>query len=107
MRAFNLAQLRISDIFNANNRYLNLAETCYKTCNLLFDPNVLSFFKIGGTLLAKSKIQRMSPKVVQCRNLIFVEPFFLRRKFWGIPLRCTDIDFTDAKMQWLPLFLSR
>ena len=77
----------------ANNRYLNLAETCYKTCNLLSVPNVFLFRKVGGTPLSKSKIQRMSPNFIHCMYLIF-EPitttwrkFLLRRKFWGIPLR--------------------
>ena len=64
---------------------LNIAETCYKICILLFAPNVLLFRKIGGTPFAKSKIQRMSPNFVDCMYLIF-EPILLRRKFWGILL---------------------
>ena len=54
MRAFNWAQLRITDTSIAENRYLNLAETCYKTCNLLFDPNVFFYFaKLAETLFRK------------------------------------------------------
>ena len=73
----------------AKNVYLNGAETCYKTCNLLFVPNVFLFREIGGTPFAKSKIQRMSPNFVHCMYLTF-EPVLLRRKFWGIPLRLND-----------------
>ena len=54
------------ETLNANNRYLNWAETYYKICYLLFAPNVLSFRKIGGTHFAKSKIQRMSSNFVHC-----------------------------------------
>ena len=67
-------------------RYLNRAETCYKSCNLLFVRNVLLLRKIGGIPFAKSKIQRTSPNIVHCMHLIF-EPIVLRWKFWGIPLR--------------------
>ena len=44
------------------------------------------FGKIGGTPLAKSKTQRMSPNFVHCMYLIF-EQILLRWKFWGITLR--------------------
>ena len=71
---------------HANNRYLSLAETFYKTCTLNFVPNVPFFRKIGGTPFAKSKIQKLSPNFVHCMYVVF-ESILLRRKFWGILLR--------------------
>ena len=84
----------------ANNRYLILAATCYKTCSLLFVPNVFLFRKIGGTPFAKSKIQRMSPYFVLCMSLIF-EPILHRWNFWGIPLRRNELPRQYcARLEW-------
>ena len=72
---------------------------CYKTCNLFYDLKVLLFRKIGETPLSKNKIQKMSPIFVHFMYLIF-ERILLKRKFWGMPLRCND----DIKLIQLKVF---
>ena len=81
------ALLLLLEILFWKNRYLKWAETCYKTCHLFYSFKVFEYRKNGATPFLKNNMQRMSPNFVHFMYLFFGR-ILLRRKFWGIPLRC-------------------
>ena len=63
--------LGLVDTFDANNRYLKRAETCYMTCHLFYNFNFPLFRKNGETPFPKNKIEGMPPNFVHFMYIIF------------------------------------